>query len=491
MNVAVLLVIQAECAGLHVRRADVAVGNDVHALLRERLLGAALRDCGPFQHDPRARIGHLRAEGEGVDGRGHAVDGIIRDVADEVVVGHRAGDRAEDELGLVDAQVIRAHVVIAGQQRAVEDFHLRMRDGLADAGVQEHRGRGEDDVIALRSQAVDDGLRLLLLDVFAERGLHACAEFLFQRLAAQLVPVGPGGALRRAVVEEGAAQHLRRAAQHGGEEGLLLFARLIEQHGGLVGSGHDEFRPDLADIPSEIRGRFADAVRIAEHVQIDEERVADGQGRVGALAIRLGEAMIAGLQVADLVAGPLVPGLLVQHRIEALEAALTVEIDEVDAAVGIEPEELLIHAVALGVLRLGQDAGDVGLDGHRVERAHDADALVALDDVEAVIVFVGEHRIAQAVLHDVVVQDAPLERELRIDVQQRHEIAREGGGAAAGRGARNLIERNLNQAQRNLRQTVELRNKLAEHGQRGVLAAGLQGMGQTLSPFLCPQIIFG
>ena len=127
--------------------------------------------------------------------------------------------------------------------------------------------------------------------------------------------------------------------------------------------------------------------------------------------------MIAGFQIADLISGPLVAGLFVKQRVQALKAALAAKVDEVDAAVGIEPEKLLIHAVPLGVLRLRQNPGDVGLDRHRVERAHDADALVALDNIEAIVVLIGEHRIAQAVFHDVVVEDAPLEREFRIDVQ--------------------------------------------------------------------------
>ena len=133
---AVLLVIQAERARFQMRRAAVAAGDDVHAARGQRRLRAVAGQGGPFQHDLGARVDHLRAEGEGSDRRWRAVDGVIRDVADFVAFRQGGGNRAQDKFGLVHAQVVAAYIVVAGQQRTVEDFGVRV-DGTLTAAVTE------------------------------------------------------------------------------------------------------------------------------------------------------------------------------------------------------------------------------------------------------------------------------------------------------------------------------------------------------------------
>ena len=100
---AAFFAVQAECAGFHLRRADVPVGNDMNAEGSEFLFGIGIGKRGPFQIDLCARIGHLRAESECIDRGRYAVNRIVRDVADSIIVCHGAGDCAENKLGFIDA----------------------------------------------------------------------------------------------------------------------------------------------------------------------------------------------------------------------------------------------------------------------------------------------------------------------------------------------------------------------------------------------------
>ena len=149
------------------------------------------------------------------------------------------------------------------------------------------------------------------------------------------------------------------------------------------------------------------------------------------------------------------------------------EVDEVHARVLIELQELAVDAVALGILRLRQHAGDVGLDEHGIQTAHDAYALVTLHDVEAVVVFKRGNRLAQALLDDAVIQQGPLARELGVDVEQREKGAGKSGRPALCGGTGDLAEADLHEAKRHLSEMVERGHELAEHGQSGVFAVQL------------------
>ena len=170
---AVLLMIQAEFPGFHARRADVAIGDDIHANRLQLLFGAGIQNGRPFQVDGGPRIGHLSAESESVNRSRHAVDRIVGDVADEIVVAHGAGDRTENKFRFIDAKIVGSDVVIAGQQRTVENLGFRMGDGLLDAGVQQHGRCGEDDVVSLARQLIDDGRGVLRGYVFTRSGFNS------------------------------------------------------------------------------------------------------------------------------------------------------------------------------------------------------------------------------------------------------------------------------------------------------------------------------
>ena len=84
--------------------------------------------------------------------------------------------------------------------------------------------------------------------------------------------------------------------------------------------------------------------------------------------------------------------------------------------------------------------------------------------------------LAQAVLHNAVVEHAPLGGKLGILLEQRHEAARKRRRAPLRRRALDLIQRDLHQPKRHLRQLVEGGHKLGQHRQIRVLPARLCGV---------------
>ena len=145
------------------------------------------------------------------------------------------------------------------------------------------------------------------------------------------------------------------------------------------------------------------------------------------------------------------------------------KVDEVDLCIGVEAQKLLIDAIAFAVLRLGQDARNVRFDIYGVESAHDAYALVALDDIKPIVVFQRDDGLAQTVLNNAVVESRPFVCEFGICFEQRQKTAGECGCAPLCCRSGNLIQRNLHQSQRHLRQLIQLWHKFGEYGQVRVL----------------------
>ena len=278
------------------------------------------------------------------------------------------------------------------------------------------------------------------------------------------------------LIDEGDAQRVGHPVPDGGEDALLLLARLGEECGRFVRAGDNELRPELAHVLLEFIGRLADARLIAHDLHIDQERVAGGHRRLcaGCALIRLSKAQVTGLQVVHVLAGPLLARRLAHQFIQALVIALVVKADGVDLRVLVEAEEFLIDAVALGILRQGQHAGDVRLDHHGVQPLHDAHALVAFYNIVAIVVLHRLDRLAQAFLDDVVVENGPLVGEFRADLKQRIEFPCEGKRAAGGDRAVDHAQRDLAKAQRNLRHLVDVGEHFVEDGQRRIDAARAQ-----------------
>ena len=396
-------------------------------------------------------------------------------------LGHGPGDHAHQELGLVDAQIVGAHPLPGGQQRAVEYAGAGVLHRGLHGRRQHHRGGGEDQGVVLVDQLLDLGLVLVGVGAHPGGADHLGAQGVFEIDAAQVVPVDPAGLLRLLAVEEG---HLHEGgAEQRGHQALALL------HGGglehqlhvlvvLVLLELAPQRGDLAlDLPVELPGR----VGVADGLQVDQEGVAGGEGQAAAaLPVLVGrpEAHVGRLEVVPLLAGPLHAGGVARQRVQLREGAGLGEPQVVDARVGVEGQKLEVHPVLRVVRARGHDPGDVRLDGHGVQKLHDAGPLVALHQVELVQVFIGLHRLAHAVGHHRVVQGGPLLGKLAALVQQGHEVGREGVGAALGHRAHHLVDGHLLNAQRLPGERVQLPLQLLQHRQEGVL------------PLLHPRVVF-
>ena len=111
--------------------------------------------------------------------------------------------------------------------------------------------------------------------------------------------------------------------------------------------------------------------------------------------------MESGLEPAALVLGPDVVGVEAEGGLELSEAAAAAEVYLVDAAQAVEVHELVVDDDGLVVGVGGDDAGDVAWDGGGVEAFEDADALVALLDVEAAHVLVAADGVTYALVAEV------------------------------------------------------------------------------------------
>ena len=170
--------------------------------------------------------------------------------------------------------------MIAGEDGAVQDFCVRVCGALTDAGVEENGRCGKNDVVSIGDELLNDRFGVRLRNIFAANRFYARAERILKSLSAQLMPIGPAGILRRTVIEERTANLLGRSAPDGLQKPLLLFGRVGEKHGGFVCARNDELRPDACNLLLKFVGAFIDAVVVTKDLQIGQQRVAGGHGRL-------------------------------------------------------------------------------------------------------------------------------------------------------------------------------------------------------------------
>ena len=380
--------------------------------------------------------------------------------------------------------------MVRRQQRAVQDLDVGILHGGLHRAVEQHRRGGEDDVRALADQRFERRLAVLRLDVGDHARLDLVAEHRLHAVLAQLVPVRPAGYLRRAVVDERHAHLLRRGVQNLAEQAGLLALLGHHQRDRLLLRAGAELIAQPVQVGADLGADDEGILVVAVDRQIDEERIAGGDLQKVAAGELVGrrKAEVRRLEVGQLLARPALAGLLAHQLAQLRKAALLGKPDVIDLRILVEVEELVVDAVFLVVGALGQDARDVRLHHRRAEVLQHADALVALDDVELVHVLQQLDRVADAVLDHAVVEHAPLQRELRAFVQQRHEIAGEGAGPPARVRADKAVGRHGDQPQADARQAEMVGDQLVQHGQIGVLTALQRGMIGLAAEFFGPGI---
>ena len=331
------------------------------------------------------------------------------------------------------------------------------------AGVH-HQGRGgEDDAVALFDHAVDFVVKLILRGGDAHGGLHLVAQRVFAVDAAQLVPVVPAGVLNGPVIDE-RRLHPGRAEQRAEKAAAVRLGAIHDKAYGLGLHAALEVILQAANVGGDFGGGLALGFLIAEHVQVEQKRVRHGNGRVVAVfrLILVSEVQIGAAKIHAILARPFFARRVAGFFDQFIVFARLREDNRVESAVLFEIDELEIGAVFPRAL--WQNARDLGLHEHGVEVFHDADALVALHQIVLVHVFEHGDRLAHAVGEHAFIQVDPLDGELAVRLEQRHEVGRERVGACARRRADHAVQRNLHDAQRNARERLFLRHQLVQHG---------------------------
>ena len=461
-------------------------GDIVDILLGESLGGLVRALNGrPFKIDPRARIGELCADGKGVDARDLAVDRVVADIAELAAVAERARYRAEDELSLIHTRVVGRDIAGAEVERAVHNDDVGVLHRRLDARADQARRGGEDDLTAVVDRLHDGIVGIAVERVGIGQGVDLVLKGLLDIDAPLLVLMHPARLGGRAVIDkadlQGVGHRLREDARD--QALILLLGRLGLELDGLIGRLELDVLPHLAEVLLDLVGVGGDQLLIAVDLQIAEHGVAAGGRELLAAAggIRLVKFMIRRRKGALFVDRPLLVELLTQYGLQLGVAAALCKLDEVDLAVLIERDKFVIELDLVTAVALGQDAGDDALDGVRAEEFEHADALVALEDIEAVQIFIRLDRVVDALGDVRLAQMLPLGGELAVLLEDGHEVRREGRGTSAGFGADNLLDRDGHQTEVDHRGGLVRGKKIIQHRKRGGFAVRLAALGFLLT----------
>ena len=168
-----------------------------------RSFGRIEPGVGPDDLHGRLRVGFAHAEGKGVDAADDLGDGEGGDVADQVRLGHRAGDLAGDEARLLDLAEAGADVVGRLESGDMDEGRVGEVLGDVDRRVHVPERRREDDVVAVLGELADHplGVGRILRDILLVGGLDVRERF-FERQPPLIVGVGPAHVADRADIDE-------------------------------------------------------------------------------------------------------------------------------------------------------------------------------------------------------------------------------------------------------------------------------------------------
>ena len=143
------------------------------------------------------------AEDRRVDAGDDLGDRERADIAEHAGLRHLGRDQALDVAALVPSRRIGRHVLVALVAGGVLEMHVRIFLGDLQRRIHVAERRREDQLVAGADQLLDGALGVGALGhVFEIGGLDLVAEFLHQRLAGELVLIGPAEIADRAEVNE-------------------------------------------------------------------------------------------------------------------------------------------------------------------------------------------------------------------------------------------------------------------------------------------------
>ena len=355
-------------------------------------------------------------------------------------------------------RIIGPHRVVLQVDRAVEKLHVRMADRAAQDLRHHRRGNGEHRRMPLRGRRLHGFPDLFVGRTAGEGGGLHLREARRKLVPPQLVPVDPGGGLRRLVVEEGRAQRMflriggtsveQLSGQVPGEapSGLLhLLRRLHESQAVRVRAG-PQFILDPLEIFADLRARGLRQGFQRIDLQIEQESVAAGDGQVPPVGlIGLRKIPVGGAQALHLFLRPVLREILSHRLRQLLIAAGFGHGDPVDRAHPVELQEFVVDDPLLRLRPRRAQPDDVGQHLAGAHEAEDGDAFISLLHIKPLHVFVDLDGIPDPLLHLGLVEGDPFRAELRFLREQRHEIPGERALAPAGAGPHHHGERDLDE----------------------------------------------
>ncbi len=193
---------------LHRRGRVRVLGQDVDALVDQRLGGVGFLagvepGVGPDDLDLEVRVHRLRAMHEGIDAHDDFRDREGGDVACDTLLGHLGGDQALDVAAFIKARIVGRDIRGGLEARRVLELHVRELFSDLDGGIHEAERGGEDQRAAGAGHALDRALGVgAFRNAFEEGRLDLVAEFLLQRLAADIVRLRPAAIRLGADIDE-------------------------------------------------------------------------------------------------------------------------------------------------------------------------------------------------------------------------------------------------------------------------------------------------
>ena len=157
------------------------------------------------------RVDRLRRQGERVHPHHDFGDLERTEIADHPCLRHASGDRADHRSTLIEALVVKADVVRLLVTGAMLELGVRQLLGGLDRLVHEAEGRGEDQLVALLRQVLDDRdgacVFLHILDVARD---DLTLQRLVHRQPALVVRPAPAIVADRPRIDEAELQRLGR-----------------------------------------------------------------------------------------------------------------------------------------------------------------------------------------------------------------------------------------------------------------------------------------
>ncbi len=240
---------------------------------------------------------------------------------------------------------------------------------------------------------------------------------------------------------------MEQAAEDAGGGGLavvllFLLLRLRADGDGLRGGQELHIGPHRRHGLGQLRR--AEAPQLLEFIHPQPHQQGVRRRDVQLLAALLPEGVPEvgepGHEMLPLLRRPHVVRLEPQGRLELGEPARTAEVDPVELRQLVGGHEVVVGLYRRLVGPDGNHPDDVGGDGGRAVAFQHADPLVALLDVEPAQVLVAPNGVPDALVPQVGgAQLHPLGGELRVRVQQGHEVGGEGAAPPGGLGAGDLL----------------------------------------------------